>query len=356
MKFTSCNPKFNTHELDQTGLSYFNARYYDSDTGRFISPDPTVPDPTSTQHYNRYMFVTGNPISLMDASGYSGNSGGNSDLPKHIQDLESENDEDYGEASVPDNVDLDHFNNGGSYDSDGYPSGWRDVTYDEKGRPTEEVISYDGPLVEALDAPAGTKTFGGYFGVTKTTEYFDSPESISSNQSTPNTQSSSNSSTISNVVRGGMTGSNTLVGATSTYIAEKGKFHLMNEIWHKTKTKGFRFRWQKAWNIGRAPAYRQAQINMVAGARNLSNKITKVSGLLLVADIGLSGEIKPSHGINAAMLLVSTTGVGAIVAGVWFITDFGVLGYNYFVFGEVKSLSDIIDNKIGTFEMYEGLY
>jgi RHS repeat-associated protein len=86
--------KFNTHELDQTGLSYFNARYYDSDTGRFISPDPTVPDPTSTQHYNRYMFVTGNPISLMDASGYSGGSGGNSNLPQHISDLENENDND----------------------------------------------------------------------------------------------------------------------------------------------------------------------------------------------------------------------------------------------------------------------
>jgi RHS repeat-associated protein len=63
--------KFNTHELDQTGLSYFNARYYDSDTGRFISPDPTIPNPTSTQHYNRYMFVTGNPISFQDASGYN---------------------------------------------------------------------------------------------------------------------------------------------------------------------------------------------------------------------------------------------------------------------------------------------
>jgi RHS repeat-associated protein len=63
--------KFNTQELDQTGLSYFNARYHDSDTGRFISPDPTVPDPTSTLHYNRYMFVAGNPIMLQDISGYA---------------------------------------------------------------------------------------------------------------------------------------------------------------------------------------------------------------------------------------------------------------------------------------------
>jgi RHS repeat-associated protein len=69
--------KFNTHELDQTGLSYFNARYYDSDTGRFISPDPTVPDPNNTQAYNRYMFVEGNPISYIDANGYEKATGGN---------------------------------------------------------------------------------------------------------------------------------------------------------------------------------------------------------------------------------------------------------------------------------------
>jgi RHS repeat-associated protein len=68
--------KFNTHELDQTGLSYFNARYYDVDTGRFFSPDPTVPKIDSTQHYNRYMFVAGNPISFMNASGYSEEEGG----------------------------------------------------------------------------------------------------------------------------------------------------------------------------------------------------------------------------------------------------------------------------------------
>jgi RHS repeat-associated protein len=80
--------------LDQTGLSYLtflpygkkglnqmlfyehkkavprNARYYDSDTGRFITPDPTVPDPSKTQTFNRYMFVSGNPISFVDMDGY----------------------------------------------------------------------------------------------------------------------------------------------------------------------------------------------------------------------------------------------------------------------------------------------
>jgi hypothetical protein len=37
---------------------------------------------------------------------------------------------------------------------------------------------------------------------------------------------------------------------------------------------------------------------------------------LIGADILLSGEIKPSHLINGAMLGVSTTGVGTIIAGV----------------------------------------
>jgi hypothetical protein len=35
-----------------------------------LLPDPTVPDPSNTQMYNRYMFVGGNPISFMDVSGY----------------------------------------------------------------------------------------------------------------------------------------------------------------------------------------------------------------------------------------------------------------------------------------------
>jgi RHS repeat-associated protein len=76
--------KFNTHELDQTGLSYFNARYYDSDTGRFISPDPTVPDPSNTQMFNRYMFVGGNPISFVDMDGYQQSESGSSNIVSDV--------------------------------------------------------------------------------------------------------------------------------------------------------------------------------------------------------------------------------------------------------------------------------
>lgn len=63
----------------------------------------------------------------------------------------------------------------------------------------------------------------------------------------------------------------------------------------------------------------------VAKARNISTKLTHAGAVLIGADILLSGEIKPSHLINGAMLGVSTTGVGTIIAGVWFIADYGII-------------------------------
>ena len=79
----------------------------------------------------------------------------------------------------------------------------------------------------------------------------------------------------------------------------------------------------------------------VAKARNISTKLTHAGAVLIGADILLSGEIKPSHLINGAMLGVSTTGVGTIIAGVWFIADYGTMGINYIFTGEAKGISDI---------------
>jgi RHS repeat-associated protein len=62
--------KFNSHHLDdESGLYYYNARYYDPGIGRFITPDTIVPDPGNSQSLNRYMYVEGNPITLNDPSG-----------------------------------------------------------------------------------------------------------------------------------------------------------------------------------------------------------------------------------------------------------------------------------------------
>lgn len=149
---------------------------------------------------------------------------------------------------------------------------------------------------------------------------------------------------------------NTSVGGMSTYLVYEGKYYKWNEFWHKTKTRGTAFRWQSRWNRGVAPAQRAKQVATVAKARNFSSKLTKVGGILIVADVALSGELKPSHAINALMLGASTTGVGAIAAGIWFIADFGTMGVNYLVNGEAKGIGDMVDERWGTLEIYEGAY
>jgi RHS repeat-associated protein len=70
--------KFTDQELDtETGLYNFNARLYDPAVGRFISPDPAVPDlsdATNTRNYdpqmfNRYAYCRNNPLIYIDPTG-----------------------------------------------------------------------------------------------------------------------------------------------------------------------------------------------------------------------------------------------------------------------------------------------
>ena len=57
-------------QLDNVALVDLNGRVYDPTVGRFISADPTVPDPLYSQAFNRYSYVNDNPLSLSDPSGY----------------------------------------------------------------------------------------------------------------------------------------------------------------------------------------------------------------------------------------------------------------------------------------------
>ncbi len=67
----SVSHKYTSQELDiETGLYYYNARYYDPVLGRFISADPIVPDPTNPQSLNRYSYVLNNPLKYTDPSGH----------------------------------------------------------------------------------------------------------------------------------------------------------------------------------------------------------------------------------------------------------------------------------------------
>jgi RHS repeat-associated protein len=57
--------------LGDMGLIHMNGRVQDAITGRFLSPDPTIPHPAHTQSYNRYAYVRNNPLSFIDPSGFA---------------------------------------------------------------------------------------------------------------------------------------------------------------------------------------------------------------------------------------------------------------------------------------------
>ena len=57
--------------LDDSGLLYYNARYYDPELGMFISPDTVIPDPTDFFSYNRYLYARGNPLKYNDPTGHA---------------------------------------------------------------------------------------------------------------------------------------------------------------------------------------------------------------------------------------------------------------------------------------------
>ena len=67
------NRGYTGHEMDdELGLVNMNARIYDPAIGRFLSADPVLPDAFNMQQYNRYSYVTNNPMSFTDPSGNFG--------------------------------------------------------------------------------------------------------------------------------------------------------------------------------------------------------------------------------------------------------------------------------------------
>lgn len=52
------------------GLYFFQARWYDPPLGRFVQPDPFVPEPGNPQVLNRYAYTLNNPLKYTDPSGH----------------------------------------------------------------------------------------------------------------------------------------------------------------------------------------------------------------------------------------------------------------------------------------------
>ncbi len=68
------NRDFTGKEKDKSGFNYFGARYYSSNTGRFITPDPHTLMPqdlflTGPQSLNPYVYATNDPINRIDLGG-----------------------------------------------------------------------------------------------------------------------------------------------------------------------------------------------------------------------------------------------------------------------------------------------
>ncbi len=63
--------RYTDQEQDpETGLYFYQARYYNPVLGRFISPDSLVPEPGNPQSLNRYSYVANNPLNLIDPTGH----------------------------------------------------------------------------------------------------------------------------------------------------------------------------------------------------------------------------------------------------------------------------------------------
>jgi RHS repeat-associated protein len=62
---------YTSHEhLDKLGLIHMNGRVYDPELGRFLSADPLIQFPESTQGFDRYAYVGNSPLSYTDPSGH----------------------------------------------------------------------------------------------------------------------------------------------------------------------------------------------------------------------------------------------------------------------------------------------
>nr|WP_283771672.1 RHS repeat-associated core domain-containing protein [Shewanella sp. 10B] len=62
---------FTDHEhLNEQQLIHMNGRVYDYNLGRFLSVDPLIQSPTSTQSVNPYSYIMNNPLAGTDPTGY----------------------------------------------------------------------------------------------------------------------------------------------------------------------------------------------------------------------------------------------------------------------------------------------
>jgi RHS repeat-associated protein len=86
---------FTSHESDdEVGLVNMRGRVYDPKVGRFLTTDPIVADLYSGQSFNPYSYVAGNPLTLVDPSGFQPAMGvvsqpGHPDVPLAYEEIKA---------------------------------------------------------------------------------------------------------------------------------------------------------------------------------------------------------------------------------------------------------------------------
>jgi len=69
---------------------------------------------------------------------------------------------------------------------------------------------------------------------------------------------------------------------------------------------------------------KQIKANVNGNFKSLNYKLGAVSGALIVADVYMKGEIRPSHVVNGIMIGVGLTVWGSPVAAGYFLIDLGM--------------------------------
>jgi hypothetical protein len=139
---------------------------------------------------------------------------------------------------------------------------------------------------------------------------------------------------------------NTGLGFASLNYGLRANFLRQNELWHYSKNGNLHHRFEKSWNKGKFKNVRTHQTRHLAKARGVSNGLAWVALGTTGVNIYQTGQVKASDVLYASMAAASFTGVGSIVAGVFFIADLGVMAHSYISSGgkQVKNTGDYLDD------------
>jgi RHS repeat-associated protein len=97
------NQKFTGQERDvETGLDFFQARYFSAALGRFASPDTPLlnQDPSNPQSWNLYTYVRNNPLNFVDPDGHTCVTATGEPVAPDYPDVKWDNNDGYGCQTV----------------------------------------------------------------------------------------------------------------------------------------------------------------------------------------------------------------------------------------------------------------